>query len=41
MAQKTERNDSKVFMNPLEVNLTVIGSLRRVFISCHDTTALT
>jgi len=30
-----------VFKNPLEVDLTVIGSLRRTFVSCHDTTALT
>jgi len=30
-----------VFKNPLEVDLTVIGSLRHVFVSRHDTTALT
>jgi len=27
--------------NPLEVGLTVIGSLRRAFVSRRDTTALT
>jgi len=30
-----------VFKNPLKVDFTVIGSLRRAFISHHDTTALT
>ena len=36
-----ERKDNKVFMNPLEIGLTIIGSLRCVFILRHDTTALT
>jgi len=36
-----ERNNNKVFMNSLEVDLTVIGSLKYVFISRCDTTALT
>jgi len=27
--------------SPLEVDLTVIGSLRRAFVSHHDTTVLT
>jgi len=36
----TERNDNKVFMNPLEVDLTIIGSLRYTFVSRCDTTAL-
>jgi len=36
----TKRNDNKMFMNPLEVDLTIIDSLRRMFISSHDTTAL-
>jgi len=40
MTQKAERNDNKVFKNPLEVDLTVIGSLKHAFISHHDTTAL-
>jgi len=39
--QKTKRNDNNVFKNPLEVDLTIIGSLRHVFVSCYDTTALT
>jgi len=30
-----------VFKNPLELDLTVIGSLRCVFVSRRDTTALT
>jgi len=30
-----------VFKNPLEIDLTVIGSLRRAFVSRRDTTALT
>jgi len=37
----TERNDNKVLMNLLEVDLTIIGFLRHMFISRHDTTALT
>ena len=41
MVQKTERNDNNVFKNPLEVDLTVIGSLRCMFVSRRDTTALT
>jgi len=39
--QITKRDDNKVFKNPLKVALTVIGSLRHVFVSCCDTTALT
>ena len=31
----------KYFINPLKVDLTIIGSLRRTFISRCDTTALT
>jgi len=38
---KLKRNDNKVFMNPLKVDLTVIGSLRCVFVLHHDTTVLT
>jgi len=37
----TERDGNKVFMNPLKVGLTIIGSLRCTFVLCHDTTALT
>ena len=39
--QVAERNDNKSFINPLKIDLTVIGFLRRAPISCHDTTALT
>jgi len=39
--QKTKRNDNNIFKNPLEVDLTVIGSLRRMFVSRRDTSALT
>jgi len=31
----------KLFINPLEIGLTVIGSLRHMFVSCRDTTAFT
>ena len=31
----------KMFKSPLEVDLTVIGALRRAFVLRHDTTALT
>jgi len=37
----TKRNDNKMFMNPLEVDLTVIGFLRHTFVSCCNTIALT
>ena len=36
-----ERKDNKVFMNPLEIGLTIIGSLRCMFVLHHNTTALT
>ena len=39
--QKTKENDNKMFMNLLEVDLTIIGSLKHAFILHHDTTALT
>jgi len=39
--QIIKRKNNKDFINPLKVDLTVIGSLRHVFISRHDTTALT
>jgi len=37
----TKRNDNKVLMNPLKVDLTIIGSLRYAFVLHHNTTALT
>ena len=40
-SKRTGRNNSKVLKNPLEVDLTGIGSLRRAFVSSRDTTALT
>jgi len=36
----TKRNNNKIFINPLEIDLTVIGSLRHTFVSSCDTTAL-
>jgi len=32
---------TKVFKDPLEVGLTIIGFLRHAFVSHYDTTALT
>jgi len=37
----SSKDDDKVFKNPLEADLTIIGSLRHMFISHCDTTALT
>jgi len=31
----------KFFINPLEIGLTIVGSLKCIFISRHDTVALT
>jgi len=36
----TERNDNKVFMNLLEVDLTIIDFLRYAFVLHRNTTAL-
>jgi len=36
----TERNDNKVFMNLLEVDLTIIDFLRCAFVLHRNTTAL-
>jgi len=38
--QITERDGNKVFMNTLKVDLTIIESLRHVFVSHCNTTAL-
>jgi len=31
----------KLFINPLEIGLTIVGSLKHIFVSHHDTVALT
>ena len=36
----TKRNNNKVFMNPLEVDLTIIDFLRYAFVLHRNTTAL-
>ena len=39
--QITERNWSNIFINLLKVALTVIGSLRHMFVLCYGTATLT
>jgi len=41
MIRKKPKNNNNMFESPLEVDLTIIGSLRRAFVLRRDTAALT